>query len=670
MAAEAETISVTVTSTNNPPNPATTMSARNTTEFLVRFPPFPPIPDDVEIVSFQEFQERGIRIQPGGEDNETEIDMCGMPTIMLASSHVTDWCKTETKRAKSKNNGKGRKKKKRKTAGNSAGPTSNDWEEYWEEREHSYNVRESYDPTLEPYERFYQGAYDFKNLRPWPLADKQSGPIYVWGEFLRFAGIPLNLDGGAGAKVDNEPSTKEKTDGDSDSDVDDDGDDVMAGILNPNNLVSMDAASKAQAKAEQFLLDPALMLKVFFSSYARDRGIIWTDVNLTGAPILMRFFINFLVENKVLPKREENAIKHESTRRIINVALKELPITSKLAKVWPDEFHRACKGCWGSRAELFVFDIGSPMEGVAGEGGDGEAATATASTNNVENVGPWGTWSSADAPDTTTADTEQGEEGTPDGWSASSGWGAQPDWDSEVVTVGADEEEDMTETRIIEVPAEPDGDNADANADNDGNWNAYKPASLISLLGPTALPITHTTGIVESSMRRIKAVHPPAPDTSKLPVAKDVSAEAVEGILSRTFGVVVLEPWVNWNKGEEPHLAMPKILESSRGAVKTESGETDPGAAGDGTTDTIVAPGALPPFDPHKDGINVLVDPAHLDLLSVGMGCFSTWVQMARVEDLQPQDPKKKKKKNAKMERFWYVEELLRVVPSYYTYLG
>lgn len=35
---------------------------------------------------------------------------------------------------------------------------------------------------LDAYERFYQGAWDFKNLRPWPLAQKQSGPVYVWGE--------------------------------------------------------------------------------------------------------------------------------------------------------------------------------------------------------------------------------------------------------------------------------------------------------------------------------------------------------------------------------------------------------------------------------------------------------------------------------------------------------
>lgn len=377
----------------------------------------------------------------------------------------------------------------------------------------------------------------------------------------------------------------------------------------------------------------------------------------------MRFFVNFLIDNKVLPNREEKAIKHESTRRVLDLALKELPITSKLAKVWPDDFHKACKECWGSKAEVLVFRSVSPMEGAPEEGG-GETATATNIDATNETSTLWESNGWGDSTDGTGATTNTETNGWDSGgWEGSTGWGAGTPtaWDSGVVTVDVDEEGEV-ETRIIEVTETADGDtniasdNADADADR---WDTFQPASLLPLLGPTALPITHTTGIVESSVRRIKAVFPPSPDVSKFPIAKDVSAEAVEGVLKRTFGLVVFEPWVNWNKGEEAHLSMPKILESSRGAVKT-----DDTAAAVGTAT------ALPPFDPHKDDINVIIDPAYTDLFSVGMGCLCTWVQMARVEDLEPQDPKKKKKKNAKMERFWYVEELLRVVPSYYTYLG
>jgi hypothetical protein len=119
--------------------------------------------------------------------------------------------------------------------------------------------------------------------------------VFVWGEvrvipdlvcshslilsttcqFLRFAGIPFNFDG---AKVEEpvEPTPRQSTGDDSDSDIDmDDDEDDMRGILKPQDLASMSSAMKAQARGEEFIRDPALMLKVFFSSYARDRGIIW-----------------------------------------------------------------------------------------------------------------------------------------------------------------------------------------------------------------------------------------------------------------------------------------------------------------------------------------------------------------------------------------------------------
>lgn len=128
---------------------ATAASVGNTTEFLLRFPPFPNVPPGVEIISFCDFKEKGIRVQPGGEDNETEMDALGVPTVALGSPHSTDWCKTETKRVRFNGNRGPRKKRKRRTGGGpSTGPTSADWEEYWEEREASYRVHQSYDPWV------------------------------------------------------------------------------------------------------------------------------------------------------------------------------------------------------------------------------------------------------------------------------------------------------------------------------------------------------------------------------------------------------------------------------------------------------------------------------------------------------------------------------------------
>src|SRR5258708_2345623 len=137
-----DTIPITVTSSL--PAPVTAKSLNNV-EFLVRFPPFPPVPEDVQIMSFKDFKERGISILAGGDDQNTEVDACGVKTIVLPNSHTTDWCKTETKRANL--NGKGsrykRRKKKRTGGGASSGPTADNWEDYWEDREPAYRSRGS-----------------------------------------------------------------------------------------------------------------------------------------------------------------------------------------------------------------------------------------------------------------------------------------------------------------------------------------------------------------------------------------------------------------------------------------------------------------------------------------------------------------------------------------------
>jgi len=375
-----------------------------------------------------------------------------------------------------------------------------------------------------------------------------------------------------------------------------------------------------------------------FSGYESDR----TDANLTGAPILIRFFLRFLVDNHILPKREENAIKHESTRRVIELALKELPLTSKLAKVWPDDFHGACKVNWGTKAEVYVFKGVSREEDIGAEINVESNAEVTVS-------GGWG--NSTDAIDTPAS----GNDSNP--WNTGA-WNEDGEpLSSTMVTVKVNEDGE------VEVDSEVPATGADDTLEPENDWDIFQPLSFLPFLGPTALPLTHTTGIIESSVRRIKTVTPPSANINKSPVTTGPSADAVEGALKRTFGIIVFEPWVNWNKGEESHLSIPRILESSRGLVKVENVE-------DTKSTSAPVSSALPPFDPYKDDISVIIDPAYIDLFSVGMGCLCTWVQLVRIEDLEPQDPHKKKKKNVKTERLWYVEEALRVIPSYYTYLG
>jgi hypothetical protein len=202
------------------------------------------------------------------------------------------------------------------------------------------------------------------------------------------------------------------------------------------------------------------------------------------------------------------------------------------------------------------------------------------------------------------------------------------------------------------------------------NWDPPEVHSLISLLGPTALPLTHTPGVVEWAVRRIKSLSPPpAPNTiPKSPLDTEVDPEAVELELERRFAKVVFGPWIGWDQTQDemPHLAKPRILQSSRGPVVSgENAEAAPAPA--------PAPADGPkPHDPLQDDITVLVEPAVLEYLNLGMGLGATWVQIAREQDFAEEGAlKKKKKKKGKSkkvaDRYWYIDELLMVIPSYHT---
>jgi len=370
------------------------------------------------------------------------------------------------------------------------------------------------------------------------------------------------------------------------------------------------------------------------------------------------------------------------TLEIVSIAQKELILTSKLSKELPDRFSQAAKACWGQKAEGYkpsATDTDVEMAGPGSNGGDlesnnkdqptGQSAVdkfeAELKAANVQvikvddvlmkdgasleilqdNLDPV-----TDAvPDSVWGHSSWGESASTLGEST---WGAG-NWGT------ADSKVDADPWAVPVV-----------------DWAPPEVHSLIPLMGPTALPITHTTGIVEWSVRRIKSVTaPPDPVTfPKSPISGDVPEEdpdAVDIELERRFAKVVLEPWVGWDKEEVPHLAHPRILETSRGLVAGVVGEdgrveVDVGAAAVGPE-----AGSIKPHDPFKDDITLFVDSAALAVFSVGLGLGGTWVQMVRPQDLGLAGSKKKKKKKSKSkqapQRYWYVDELLMILPSYYT---
>lgn len=177
-------------------------------------------------------------------------------------------------------------------------------------------------------------------------------------------------------------------------------------------------------------------------------------------------------------------------------------------------------------------------------------------------------------------------------------------------------------------------------ATTETGWNVGPLATLTSLLGPTNLPLTHTTGIFEGSMRKIVDLIPPSSGESS---TVDSPASGVEEELYKSFGKIVLGPWIGWDCGKETILDKPTILSRSRGPVKTGGGNE---------------PGTENAHDPHKDNITVLVTPAILETMIVGIGIAGNWVQIVRAdEDGNPIGGGRD---------MWYMEQVTQVIPSFY----
>lgn len=200
----------------------------------------------------------------------------------------------------------------------------------------------------------------------------------------------------------------------------------------------------------------------------------------------------------------------------------------------------------------------------------------------------------------------------------------------------------------------------------DDTWN-IEPVVLFPLLGPTNLPHTHETGIVETSTRRIVDFFDPVEgSTSSEALVSGGAAAAVEEELERRFARVVLEPW--FHRGdrvpEKTDVLVPEILDASRGKVVSESGN-----------DVLKHIKHKDAFDPWMDEVVLFVEKNVKDVLLKGMGLGATWVEIKRIESdgsgaiNSGVDGKKKGKGKVaeKRKRFVYMEQMVHVLPSFHT---
>ncbi|KAF8958505.1 hypothetical protein BDZ97DRAFT_1706028 [Flammula alnicola] len=587
---------------------------------FIRFPPFPTAPEGTTVMSFKNFQERGICVEPGPE--EAEVDGLGIPTVPLRVRHETDQCKTNTKRKRQAEDAKVRKK--------GGKPSQRLWWEQWEDGE-AIRFSIGFNPHSSRFERIHAAAVDFTNGRTWPVNfASESGPRFIWDKFQRYIGLP---EGSPTPQEKKKAQAKKDEDDDiSDDDMDDEDEGAgnagpsasMTGIITDQQLPALAANNKAAATNEEklvtFFNSPETSIKVFMSSYARAKGYIWADANLECIPRILGFFVNFLLRSKVLPEIERNLRR---SLDVIAAALIELPNTAAIAKATPDKLSLACSACWGKKADGYsMVVIDTPKES-----GARPSDTSDPQAEKEEKAG-------GDEKQDTTPKNPWGSTNNDSG-----AWGNS-----------AQDSDDGNAWGII-----PESLEADLSS-----WTNIKQENLLDFLGPTALPLTHTTGIVERSMRQIKSVSGPSPNPPKSAAQGEgifePDADAVEVELDRQFTKVVLSPMIDWDGGESPVYSKPTILETSQGPV-VQAGTPE------------VAEGTTPkPHDPLKDEITILVETKeHVSLLREGMAIGGTWVQLVR----QGEGAKKKKKGKSKSKKsipsYWYLDELAIVTPSFWT---
>ncbi|KAG9318022.1 hypothetical protein JVU11DRAFT_85 [Chiua virens] len=588
-----------------------------TTEQVHRFPPFPAPPDGAEIVPLSAFVPVGYRWEttPSGETIEVDA-WAGIPTVKVLN---------EEESAK-----KRKAKRRRRNAGNAFDAEGKliPWWEEWEEGEDARTMNEtSFHSRMDFEDRVCLAADDFRVGRTWP--EIAQGVRYLWDQFRLYIGLISSIP--IYKKVKKQRGQVDgPNNGDNASEEEDDVPKatqtkiaIIQDYLEPSALPgkqlepSPDGSMVEGQRLRAFVDDMENSVKVFLSSYMRDKGLIWTEKNLFIAPTFLHFFLRFMLRNNVFSDSKEHLENLERALTIADVARKELPLTAKHGQILPGQFDLGCKECWGVQGSLSV------------------QISATVSPPVVDDT-------SKTPPASDTSDTFETE---------------LKEHDIEVVPsdvvldsvtarqVMEDNLNTDSQTPVTKVPVAGDPWMAAISAEEytTASWTDVAVPFLMPLLGPSMFPLTMTTGIVEFSTRRIREVIPLGCHANEDRVCTSV----VEEVLANQFFKVVLSPWVGSMAEETADFPRPVIVPGSRGAISPE-------AMPDGFIDDDVQD----PWNPYRDDVTILVDGAEAaEQLVVGMGLCGTWVQIV------PDGEDKRHPRTC----YWYIESLVASFPSYYT---
>ncbi|KAI0337913.1 hypothetical protein BDW22DRAFT_836849 [Trametopsis cervina] len=670
------------------------------------FPPFPTPPPGVTLIPFSQFKPLGIAVSIDPEESkENEVDGLGVPTIRLRVRHDLT---PEERRM-------GKKKMTTATTLTADGHVRKMlWHEEWKQHEHLH--RFAVDTRLSEFDRLGQASQEFKNSRAWPPS---TSPLTnLWDQIRLYIGLITSIQPPPSKRKKNQQLAAEPDDDEDVDEVEDfrEGKDVVVGKIDNYNpatdqpgaientakpkpddaqreLIKEQRIARKDERVQEFLYQTETTLKIMFSAHWRDRGLAWDKRKSEECPILMAFFMRFLIQNNVFPEPEiSRGLQRGLT--VCEQAQAELPATFVVARALEDGISKGLKDRFGSMANTFAFwddieekaDAEEQKADVKEQKADAKEQESedeieqpdpkkrkVEETTNDEDVI---VIDSRDMPvedamlkDAITDNVDvNGVEVDPaaTGWGGTwgmddSGWGAGAAgaWGGDTANWGTED-------------AAAPGDNpSKATIDE---WTIQKDTTLSDLLGDTAdqLTNTHTTGIVERSTRRIAKVIKSS-EGKAAPKAKgsgkDREAAKVEAELESKLAYMVLAPWVKVGNHTASDVLSPVLQEHSRGDVVPipVKGETP------------VEPAPAGAFDPRKDEIRVLLDPATCDKLTVGMGLSATWVQLVRKDgEDEPSDVSGKGKnresakkgapgKNGVPTQWWYMEQFMSTLVSFHT---
>lgn len=593
------------------------------------FPPFPVPPHGVTIIPFKDFTPYGYKRLRTETGEEIEVDaLGGLPTVkVLSDEEVVQ---------------RNKDRKRRRNAGQSADATGRivPWWEEWEEGENSRTTSEPIELRRSLVDRVHQAADDFRIGRTWPPIS--SGVRTIWDHFRLYIGLLSSLP--IYRKVKRSKGNTDMTcDGDGDASDNDDTpkakqinlnivQDPLEQIPHPGKQLEPNEgeADIMACLLETFLEDMEKSIKVFMSSYMRDKGLIWSERNLFIAPTVLHFFFRFMQRNNVFVGFETHTENLNRAVVVAELAIRELPLTARVARVLPGIFDAACKECWGYQGSLSMY-ISTTL--------DSEDGCTSTDTPASSAVGTFEEALKADHAEIVSSDVVL---------------------DSLMAKEVLDDTFGADDVVNISPPADdPWAAAITAGQNTTVSWTDVKVDSLLTFLGPTQLPLTHAVGVVEFSTRKVKEIMLPEAIDS----IPDTPSAAIEHELGSRFTRVVLEPWVRTQTDELVDIMRPVITSSSRGAVIK-----DPFA------DTIDVSDAHSPSDaynPCRDDLTILIDPASVDCFHVGLGLCGTWVQIARCEDVENSittiDQGIPHVSKHPRDCFWYLEDVVSIFPSFYT---